>query len=445
MDLKTEWKKLAAIVAIFAACFFLPLGWARFEGAIYESLHLARQYARRHVLLSLVPAFFIAGGVAAFISGRAVMKYLGPKANKLPAYGVASVSGSILAVCSCTVLPMFAGIYRMGAGIGPATTFLYSGPAVNVLAIVLTAAVLGPALGVARAVGAVVFSIVIGLAMHLIFRKEDRARAPAAPVTPQQAPTRPLWKNAVFFATMVGILVGPNWARSGDVRAVFLCCPDGLAEYEIRGRLISQDAAGATLIDSAGIERQIPAEQLREITPVSAGASGGAASAARWLVVGLLLIALSAMTAGWFNRSERREWVRRTWGLAKQILPLLFIGVLLAGFLLGSPGREGVVPSSWIESAVGGNSVRANFFASLAGAPMYFATLTEVPIVQGLIGAGMGKGPALALLLAGPALSLPNMLVIRSVLGTKRTLVYVVLVVMTASASGTIFGMIAPG
>ena len=388
MNRKREWTILAALAAVFLVFYFLPVGSERFDGAVLESLALAKSYAREHVLLCLVPAFFIAGAIGVFVRQASVLRYLGAKANKVVAYSVASVSGSILAVCSCTVLPLFAGIWRMGAGLGPATAFLYSGPAINVLAIILTARVLGLELGIARAVGAVAFSIVIGLAMHFIFRKEERARAEAQAAVPEPAAGRPLWRTTLFFAAMVGILVFANWGK-----------PD--------------EASGAV---------------WRAIYSV------------RWVVAGVFAVALAAMILGWFRRPELGEWCGSTWGFAKQILPLLFVGVLAAGFLLGRPGHEGLIPSEWVSEAVGGNSLRANLVASVAGALMYFATLTEVPILQGLIGSGMGKGPALALLLAGPALSLPSMLVLRSILGTKKTLVYVALVIAMATASGLIYG-----
>ena len=388
MNRKHEWTILAALAAVFLVFYFLPVGSERFDGAVLESLALAKSYAREHVLLCLVPAFAIAGAIGVFIRQASVLRYLGAKANKIVAYGVASVSGSILAVCSCTVLPLFAGIWRMGAGLGPATAFLYSGPAINVLAIILTARVLGLELGIARAVGAILFSIVIGLAMHFIFRKEERARAEAQAAGPEPEAGRPLWRTALFFAAMVGILVFANWGK-----------PD--------------EASGAV---------------WRAIYSV------------RWAVAGVFAVALAAMILGWFRRAELGEWCGSTWGFAKQILPLLFVGVLAAGFLLGRPGHEGLIPSEWVSGAVGGNSLRANLFASVSGALMYFATLTEVPILQGLLGSGMGKGPALALLLAGPALSLPNMLVIRSILGTKKTLVYMALVIVMATASGLIYG-----
>ncbi len=390
---KSEWKKLAVILAVFAGCFYLPVGSGRFGDAVMEALYLVKWYAREHVLLCLVPAFFIAGAIAVFVSQASVMKYLGAKANKILAYGVASVSGSILAVCSCTVLPLFAGIYRMGAGLGPATAFLYSGPAINVLAIILTARVLGLEIGFARAVGAVVFSIVIGLLMHLIFRKEELQKANNQAEMPVPEVSRPLWKHAAFFTAMVGVLVFANWGKPQDG-------------------------------SSAGLYATI--------------------YGFRFFIAGAFGVGLIAMLATWFKRDELAEWTGSTWGFAKQILPLLLFGVLIAGFLLGRPGHEGVIPSRWVDWAVGGNSVRSNLFASLAGAFMYFATLTEVPIIQGLMGAGMGKGPALALLLAGPALSLPSMLVIRSVMGTKKTLVYISLVVVMATISGIIFGTLFP-
>ncbi len=388
MSWKSEWKKLVLIAAVFVACFYLPVGKLRFDNAVAESLALVKDYAQNHVLLCLVPAFFIAGAISVFISQASVMKYLGPRANQPLAYGVASVSGTILAVCSCTVLPLFAGIYKMGAGLGPATAFLYSGPAINVLAIILTARVLGLQIGIARAVGAVLFSVVIGLVMHLIYRKEQLEKANDQMALPQpEKSERTLWQDALYFASMVGVLVFANWARPAT--------NDGL--------------------------------WFRVYT-------------VKWIVTGILAIALLFMLARWFKKDELGRWVSESWGFAKQILPLLFFGVLIAGFLLGRPDNEGIIPSAWVSKAVGGNSIWANLFAAVAGAFMYFATLTEVPILQGLIGAGMGKGPALALLLAGPALSLPNMLVIRSVMGTQKTVVFVLLVIVMAAISGIAFG-----
>ena len=389
---RQEWKKLVVLVGAFLLCFYLPVGRARFDSAIMESLHLVKWYAREHVLLCLVPAFFIAGAIAVFVSRSAVMKYLGTKAHKVLAYGVASVSGTILAVCSCTVLPLFAGIYKMGAGIGPATAFLYSGPAINVLAIALTARVLGPRIGIARAIGAVLFSIVIGLLMHLIFRREDEIRTATKTDFDDKGTERPLWQNAIYLFSMVAFMVFANWGKP------------------------MQDTGLWHVIHSA-----------------------------RWILTGIASAVLVVALALWFRKRDFTAWFEASWGFAKQILPLLLAGVLVAGLLLGSPGSTdgGLIPSTWITELVGGNSLRANLFASVVGAFMYFATLTEVPILKGLLSNGMGEGPALALLLAGPALSLPNMLVMRNVLGTKKTAVFVLLVIAMATISGIVFGWIA--
>ncbi len=430
-DWKSEWKSLSVIVAVFLASFYLPVGTGRFDGAVMESLHLVKWYAREHVILCLLPAFFIAGAIAVFISQASVMKYLGAKANKVLAYGVASVSGSILAICSCTVLPLFSGIYRMGAGLGPASAFLYSGPAINVLAIILTARILGFELGVARAVGAIVFSIVIGLLMALIFIKEELEKAAVAAVMPETEPSRPLWKNGVFFGFMVAVLVFANWSGAetgGTWGAIFRY------KWIITGTFSA--ALGIIFIIWLKMSwwkialAAIPTAVLAVIMPnhpIVAFSVG---------IVGLSIVMNT-------EQGEPADWFSSTWSFAKQILPLLLFGVLVAGLLLGRPGQEGLIPSQWISGLVGGNSLWANLFASVVGAFMYFATLTEIPILQGLIGNGMGKGPALALLLAGPALSLPNMLVIKSVMGTKKTVVFVSLVIVMATISGLIFGAIA--
>jgi len=386
-----EWTKLAWMLAAVAAAWAMPIGEPRMQGALLESFAMLHEYARDHILLCLVPAFFIAGAIGVFVRQAAVMKYLGAGASKWVSYPVAAVSGTILAVCSCTVLPLFAGIHKRGAGLGPATAFLYSGPAINALAIILTARVLGLELGVARAVGAVGFSIGIGLLMHLLFRREEEDRARAAAVLPETGePTRRLWQDGLYFGAMIGFLVFANWGR-----------PAG-------------DTSGFWFV----------------------------VWSVKWFVTGFFALALALMLWRWFRKDELGEWVASTWTFAQQILPLLLGGVLVAGLLLGRPGHEGLIPSRWVVAAVGGNSLQANLFASVAGALMYFATLTEVPILQGLIGAGMGKGPALALLLAGPALSLPSMIVIRSILGTKKTLTYIFLVVALSTLAGFGFGAV---
>ena len=434
IEWRNEWKKLALMVGAFLACFYLPVRETRFDTAVLESLQLVKWYAREHVLLCLVPAFFIAGAIAVFVSQASVLKYLGARANKILAYGVASVSGTILAVCSCTVLPLFAGIYRMGAGLGPATAFLYSGPAINVLAIALTARVLGLRIGIARALGAVFFSIIIGLLMHFIFRKEEQEKAAAQMAMPEPAIMRPLWQNTFYFFTMVAILVFANWGRpmqeTGLWHAIYASrwtitslCSGALALILVAWFDVKWWKMLLAVLPPAGLAFLFPDAP---IIPFAAG------------VVGLSVIIST-------GKDETGEWFSSTWGFAKQILPLLFAGVLVAGLLLGSPDSPdgGLIPAGWVAGLVGGNSLRANLFAAVVGAFMYFATLTEVPILQGLLGNGMGQGPALALLLAGPALSLPNMLVIRSVMGTKKTAVFVVLVVVMATLSGLLFGLLA--
>jgi len=385
----TRLKQFVLLLCAFLAAYLLPIGNARWQGALVEAFAMLHEYARQHVLLCLVPALFIAGAISVFVSKASVMRYFGPTANKALSYSVASVSGTILAVCSCTVLPLFAGIYTRGAGIGPATAFLYSGPAINVLAIILTARVLGFELGLARAVGAILFAFLIGIGMHLLFLREERAKAAEAAGfdVPEDESARPLWQTVAYFATMVGILVFANW-----------------------GRPVANPSLWASIY------------QLK------------------WWITLVLLAILAFMLLGWFRRPELKEWTSSTWAFAWQIIPLLFGGVLVAGFLLGRPGHAALIPEQWVARLVGGNSLWANLFAAVSGALMYFATLTEVPILQGLLGAGMGKGPALALLLAGPSLSLPSILVIGGIMGLRKTLVYVLLVVALATASGMLFG-----
>lgn len=424
-----ELKSLAGFAAVFAFLFFLPVGLPRFDNALREGLELTKWYAQEHVLLCLVPALFIAGAISAFVSQASVMRYLGPKASKPLAYGVASVSGTILAVCSCTVLPLFGGIWTRGAGLGPATAFLYSGPAINVLAIVMTARILGMELGTARAIGAVGFSVVVGLAMHFVFRREEQAKAEVAAAMPEVEVRRPLWQNGLFFAALVGVLVFANWSKPDQATGLWATI------YAWKWPISAAFAAGLGV--SLGLWFGFKWREL-------------ALAAAPVVVLSLVfpsvpLIPFIAGCAGLTvlcarTPDEGREWLDATWALGKQIFPLLIGGVFVSGILLGRPGHEGVIPSEWISQSVGGNSFMANFFSSIVGAFMYFATLTEVPILQGLIGSGMGKGPALALLLAGPALSLPSMLVLRSIMGTKKTVVYVSLVIVMATVTGLLYG-----
>ena len=429
MNWKREGRILLIIAAVFLGAFYMPVGEPRFDNAILEALLLLQSYAREHVLLCLIPAFFIAGAISVFVSQASVMKYLGVRASKVLAYGVASVSGSILAVCSCTVLPLFAGIYRMGAGLGPATAFLYSGPAINVLAIILTARVLGPELGMARALGAILFSVIIGLGMHFFFRGEELEKARAQAMMPESAVARPLWQTATYIALMVGILVFANWGAPASDHGVWSLI------FRAKWLVTSVLALGLSVTLVFWFRLPLLRVALAAVPPVMLAVL---VPEYPMLSFGAAIMGLSVITGG--RNDEMGEWFGSTWGFAKQILPLLFVGVLVAGLLLGRPGHEGLIPSEWVSRAVGGNSLWSNLFASVAGAFMYFATLTEVPILQGLLGNGMGKGPALALLLAGPALSLPNMLVIRSVMGTRKTVVYVSLVVVMATLSGIIYG-----
>jgi uncharacterized membrane protein YraQ (UPF0718 family) len=386
-----ERTKLLIIILIFLGCYYIPWAHPIIRQSGLEAFMMLQEYAREHILTCLIPAFFIAGAIAVFVSQASVLKYFGATARKILSYSVASVSGTVLAVCSCTVLPLFAGIYTRGAGIGPATAFLYSGPAINVLAIVLTARILGWELGLARAIGAIVFAVITGLLMAFIFRKDDAARSAGEIYLPdEEGKGRSLLQEGLFMLTMVLILVFAAFAR--------------------------------------------PAEGSSGIWPTI--------FAAKWYITGGLLIILALIIKAWFTRDERVTWVESTWGFMKQIFPLLGAGVLVAGFMLGRPGHPALIPEHYIQTFVGGNSLWANLFASVSGALMYFATLTEVPIIQGLIGAGMGKGPALSLLLAGPALSLPNLLVIGGVMGVKKTAVFSGIIVILSTIAGMTYGWI---
>jgi uncharacterized membrane protein YraQ (UPF0718 family) len=432
---KRELRIFAIIAAVFLFAYLVPFSSPTIRSAISEALQMLQEYAREHVLLCLVPAFFIAGAIAVFVSQASVVKYLGGKAKKVVAYGVGAVSGAILAVCSCTVLPLFAGIYRRGAGLGPAIAFLYSGPAINVLAIILTGRILGIEFGLARALGAILFAIVIGLAMQFLFRKEEAEKQEAATAAPLPEDGQPIWKTAIPVALMILILVFANWGK-----------PGGLSVETMAGETIVAIRAGETsdevLVKLPGGETvtSIPKSEIASIEYAPSPYTSIYNS--RFYIAGAFLLVLIVLMMLWRSKDEALEWGGSTWSYAKLILPYLFGGVLIAGFLLGRPGYTALIPPEWISGAVGGNSWLSNLAASVAGALMYFATLTELPIVQGLQGSGMGDGPALALLLAGPALSLPNMLVIRKVLGTKKTLAYVLLVVVAATLTGKIFGAI---
>ena len=431
-DWGTEWRPLVWIVVVFAGFYFLPVGTSRFDGAVVEALALTKWYAREHVLLCLIPAFFIAGAISVFVRQSAVLKYLGPRAPKPMAYGVASVSGTILAVCSCTVLPLFGGIYANGAGLGPATAFLYSGPAINVLAVILTARILGVELGLARGIAAIIFALVIGLLMHFIFRREEADRGAGWTALPEDpAAGRPLWQTVVFFGSMIGILVFANWGASGSTAGFWHMIHAW--KWPI--------TAGFDLLLAYALMRWI-GMNVMEIAAVVAVTAVLAFAFPQQPLVAFAAATVGLSLAASTSDGEAGEWFTASWGFAKQIFPLLLMGILVAGLLLGRPGHEGLIPADWVASAVGGNSLAANLFAAVAGAFMYFATLTEVPILQGLMGSGMGEGPALTLLLAGPALSLPSILVIRSMIGTRKTVVFLLLVIVMATVAGMIYGAI---
>lgn len=437
MEAKKELKILLGIVVIFLAVFFLPVQSPVFNTAVAATFDLAKWYAQEHVILCLLPAFLIAGVISVFVSQASVIKYFGAKAKRWVAYTVAAVSGTILAVCSCTILPLFSSIHKRGAGLGPAIAFLYSGPAINILAIILTARILGFEIGVARFVGAVSFSILIGLIMAFIYRKEEKVRAEEQMNFTDVPETRPLWQTALHFFTLVLILVFANWGKPGEGDTSSLWYYIWAYKWYITGFF------GLGLVYSMIAILKLKSWQVllgAFITVLSAFLIGNPLVSVVVAIAAVSSIALMDKS----EDSENREWIISSWGFTKQIIPLLAIGVVIAGFLLGSTHDDtsiaGVIPNSWVAWAVGGNSVLSNFFASIVGAFMYFATLTEVPIIQGLLASGMGKGPALALLLAGPSISLPNMLVIRGVLGTQKTAVYVAIVVILSTVAGLIFG-----
>lgn len=438
MERKKEFKILAWIILIFLFAYFMPLESERFTGALMAMFDLTKWYAQEHVILCLLPAFFIAGVIAVFVSQGAVMKYFGANAKKWLSYTVASVSGTILAVCSCTILPLFSSIHKRGAGLGPAVAFLYSGPAINILAIILTARILGIEMGIARIIGAVVFAIVIGSVMSIIYRKEEKEKREEQMNFPNMPEKRPLWQTSLHFFTLVLILVFANWGKPADG------VTDGTWFWIWSHKWHITGFFGIVLVYS--LIRVLKINWIHVAIAALATLGSGLIFSSPLVPMVVGIGGLSIITIIDKRDEDNREWTMASWDFAKQILPLLAIGVLIAGFLLGSTHGDtamaGVIPESWIAGLVGGNSVLSNFFASIVGAFMYFATLTEVPILQGLMAAGMGKGPALALLLAGPSLSLPNMLVIRGVMGTQKTIVYVVLVIIMATISGLLYGFL---
>ncbi len=429
-----EWKIFGALVAIFVVAYTLPLENPKIQAAIQESFRLLQWYARNHTLSCVVPALFIAGAIITFLSQNSVMRYLGPKAKKVPAYAVASVSGGILAVCSCSVLPMFAGIYQLGAGLGPATAFLYSGPAINILAIFLSARVLGFPIGFGRAVGAIIFAVVIGIIMALVFRKGERAKVTAALQIPEpETPRRSALKTALPIACMILFLIFSDWYNPGNVTVT---TTDG-REFNAVVIHEAMDSIRFQLDQDLGTVKSGDKIMLAKTEIISMKEQQTWVLALyhiRWYLAGFMGLVVLLMTWRWSDRDEIRLWMHNTWDFAKMLIPLLYGGVFIVGFV------SVLLPEKQVALWVGDNSIRANFVASIIGAFWYFATLTEIPITNALMNLGMHKGPVLALLLAGPALSLPSILVIRKIMGNLKTLVFVVLVVVMSTFAGMLFG-----
>jgi len=414
--------------------YFLPLGSPRIQAALQEAFRLLQWYARNHTLACVVPALFIAGAIITFLSQSSVMRYLGPNANPVLAYTVASVAGCVLAVCSCSVLPMFAGIYQLGAGLGPASAFLYAGPAINILAIFLSARVLGFSIGAGRAVGAIIFAVVIGLIMAAVFRRGERAKLQAAIQMPEpDKPKRHIGKTALYLACMILFLVFSDWFNPGNVtvkttdgrqfKAVVIHETKDAIRFQLEENL-GENKTG----DKVSLEKSEIADMQEQKTWVIA------VYHIRWYLAGMCGLAVLIMVWRWFERDEISRWMQNTWGFAKLLVPLLYGGVFVVGFV------SVLLPEKQVANWVGDNSITANLVASVIGAFWYFATLTEIPITQALMKLGMHKGPVLALLLAGPALSLPNILVIRKVMGNVKTIVFILLVVVMSTVAGIFFG-----
>jgi uncharacterized protein len=368
---KKDWNLLLWIVVVFAILYFIPANSEWFKTSILSAFILLSEYAKEHVLTCLVPALFIAGAIAVFIKKDAILKYLGHKAKKSVSYSIASVSGAILAVCSCTILPLFAGIRKRGAGLGPAITFLFAGPAINIAAIFLTMSVLGFKIGIARVIFSISLSILVGLTMAFIFKEKIQEGG----LFIQESKDIQTSKKILFtfFGLMIGVLV-------------------------VNGLQINQ--------------------------------------LLKYILMFSFAIAVVLLVVFKFKKENTKEWLEETWSFSKILLPLLFIGVFIAGFIMP------LLPEALIQNLVGQNTFLGNFIASIFGAFMYFSTLTEIPILQALIAKGMVSGPALALLLAGPSLSLPNMLVIKGILGNKKTGIYILLVIIYSTLAGLLFGII---
>ncbi len=416
MDLRREIKYLILFSAFFLFLYLFPFPERILKG-VREGVLLLHWYAKEHVLFCLIPAFFIAGAISTFISKESVLKYLGPESPKVLAFLVASVSGTVLAVCSCTVLPLFAGLYLQGAGLGPATTFLYSGPAINVLAIVLTAKVLGINLGIARALGSTSMGILLGVFMHLLFKKSEKRRI--ASLTPQAYEKGlSLFHSISFLGILVAILLIATSKLPFKWPLLYVIYLFLLIQlYLFFGVSLKALLFKASLVTLLAL--MIPYKEIPFLGAV-------------------LLTSLVANA----QKGLLREWFDNSYILAKQIFPLLFLGVFFSGFFLGGLEGEGYIPKSYIEALLGGTGLLTHLFSALITALMYFATLTEVPIIQGLMSQGVKAGPALAMLLAGPAVSLPSLLVLKAVIGPKKTLTYAILVIIISALYGYFYQMI---
>ena len=469
--MKSEIRFFFGLVILFLLAYFLPIANPAVQEALLDALRMLQWYARCHTLACVIPAMFIAGAISSFLSKEAVLKHLGPKAGKVKAYAFASVSGTILAVCSCSVLPMFAGIYRVGAGLGPASAFLCSGPALNVMAIFLTARILGFELGAARTVTAILMSLVIGIMMALIFRRSEQERTVTIMQMPDPVPTsRKSWQTGLFLAAMIAFLVFSDWVNPaskvltlGKGNAIthldhaagnfsFVLPEDIELETSVTQLTGDEMKFQVQRFLSTGVsiperEREmlqpgnhflirkdcIAAEKDR--TPENYRWSA-AVYEMRWMICLFIGLAILAMAVRWFSRDEISEWMGQTWSFAKTIVPLLFGGIFVTGF------AASLVPADSVARWLGGNTLLSNFMASIAGTLWYFATLTEIPLLQALTGLGMGKGPALALLLAGPTLSLPSIIVVGRYLGAKKTAVFVGLTVFLSTVIGFLYGML---
>ncbi len=369
--MNTEWKKFFWLVAAFLVFYLVPMDSGTVRESLSSGLLLLQEYARKHVLTCLVPAFFIAGAIAVFVKKDSILQLLGPQAKKSIAYPVASVSGGILAVCSCTILPLFAGIYKRGAGIGPAVAFLFTGPAINVTAIFLTGNAIGWDFALGRLFFSVVIAIIVGLLMGVIFREDDEKNAADFPVGMEEEKPYSNRTIALFLFFQFGILI--------------------ILGVQIQPTL-------------------------------------------KWGIALMFLLGLLYLVFFKYQKEDNAEWVSETWDLTKKIMPFLFVGIFAAGII------EVVIPDRWIHLSVGRNTLTGNAVASVSGALMYFATLTEVPIIQTLMKMGMSRGPALTLFLTGNSLSIPSILVLFNLMGRKKALTYIVLICTFSVLAGWIFG-----